>query len=52
MQAILITPDGSWKLAGFAHALASNYAAPAPASSAQYHYDDPFPPVWDELAKV
>jgi len=48
----MVAADGSWKVAGFAHAIASNYAAPAPSSAAQYRYDDPFPPVWDELAKV
>jgi hypothetical protein len=52
IQVIMVAADGSWKVAGFAHAIASNYAAPAPSSAAQYRYDDPFPPVWDELAKV
>lgn len=52
LQAVMIAADGSWKLAGFAHAIAGSYASPAPAHSAQYRYDDPFPPVWDELAKV
>ncbi|KAF5833207.1 hypothetical protein DUNSADRAFT_10557 [Dunaliella salina] len=50
-QAVMVTPDGSWKLAGFAHAVTSNYAAPTPASNVTYQYDDPFPPVWEELSK-
>jgi len=48
----VVTVDGSWKIAGFAHSISSSYSAPAPASIIQYVYDDPFPPVWEELAKV
>ncbi|KAJ9510959.1 hypothetical protein QJQ45_027821 [Haematococcus lacustris] len=51
-QVVLVTTDGSWKLAGFTFSVATDYAsAAAAAAQPAWTYNDPFPPMWDELAK-
>jgi hypothetical protein len=49
---MMLAADGGWKLAGFAHAISADYAAAAAAAQSLPSYSDPFPPPWEEMAKV
>ncbi|KAG2436950.1 hypothetical protein HXX76_006466 [Chlamydomonas incerta] len=54
-QTVVVAADGAWKLAGFGFAVSE--AAPAGqggqggAGPPPYAYNDPFPPLWEEMAK-
>ncbi|KXZ42900.1 hypothetical protein GPECTOR_112g270 [Gonium pectorale] len=59
-QTVVVAADGGWKLAGFAFAATLPGAGPgagagsadaAPPPGPPYQYNDPFPPLWEELSK-
>lgn len=51
----MVTPDGTWKLAGFMHSVPCSHAAGAAGAAAgplTFNYDDAYPAAPDLLTKV
>ncbi|KAG2425861.1 hypothetical protein HYH02_014925 [Chlamydomonas schloesseri] len=50
-QTVVVAADGGWKLAGFGFAVTEAGPRGGSAGPPPYAYNDPFPPLWEELAK-
>ena len=59
LQTIMIAADGGWRLSGFAFSVSADSFSTASAGGTAsvpapslHSYADPYPPPWEELAKV
>ena len=51
----MVAADGSWKLSGFSFSVtADSYSQQAggPSAAVLHSYSDPYPPLWEDMAKV